>query len=91
MYKENIINNILFSIEACEGQDFFRDHGDYITTIQIFKFIVDKFNLEAFVESYNITEDEYKKYFEEYAKSGNYRLHQKIMKEFRNKEKKQWN
>ena len=82
MYNTDVLNNIIRSIES--SSHLYTGYIDYITTIQSFRLIIEKFNLEEFIDTYNITEEEYAKFFEEIMKKHNKRLHKIVQDEFKN-------
>jgi len=69
-------------------EELFMNDWDHITTLQSLHLLIEKFNLDEFMEEYTFTKEEYQKYFKDVTKSYDMSLHKKIKNEF--KEKGEW-
>ena len=86
MYRSNMLNSLVECVG--ESEERFIDDWDYITTYQTLLMLIEKFNLDDFMEDYHFSEDEYNKYFKKITKVYNRELHKEIKKSFKNKGKR---
>lgn len=71
-----------------EGEELFMNDWDYITTLQSLHLLIEKFNLDEFMEEYTFTKEEYEKYFKDITKSYDMSLHKEIKRRFKKKLKR---
>jgi len=79
MSNTKYIDEIMMSIE--NSNSYFDDY-ERIMAIKSLQFIVDKFNLNEFVQNFEVTDGEYKKYFKKIVKKYDKKRHKEYKKSY---------
>ena len=86
--NEDFINKIVWSILDSER---YEDNYQKYYDLQTFRLVVEKFNVESYLENLTIDRDTYNEYFKDIVKKYDFEKHKEVKKELKESEKRKSN